>query len=177
MTPTVPKSGGFQVRCRLINNETHTPFEPSIVNRKFRARGFDSRCLVTSTEFTRATLLVQDLFPNRRSVASRARSAFQIPPFRCLANLATPVWRGEQPSPLPPQPPRNAGFILIRCYLKKVSRACRLVSGCGGQPGMKRSTGRRVSRPQAVSGLSLNGPPVRAQVPTAITTRGEAVAS
>ena len=55
--------------------------------------------------------------------------------------------------------------------LKKFNRACRFVMGCGGHPGMKRSTGSRVSRPSVISSLPRNGPPDSVQLPTAMTTR------
>lgn len=62
-------------------------------------------------------------------------------------------------------------------YLKNVRRACRLVMGCGGHPGIYRSTGKSLSSPSVISGLPRNGPPDRAQLPTAMTTRGSGVAS
>ncbi len=64
-----------------------------------------------------------------------------------------------------------------KIYLKNVSKACRLVSGWGGHPGIKRSTGMRLSSPSVISGLPLKGPPVRVQLPTAMTTLGSGTAS
>ncbi len=52
-----------------------------------------------------------------------------------------------------------------------------MVSGCGGQPGTKRSTGKIVSRPSVISGLPKKGPPVIVQLPTAMTTFGSGIAS
>ncbi len=52
-----------------------------------------------------------------------------------------------------------------------------MVSGCGGQPGIYRSTGSRLSRPGEISGLPLKGPPLSGQLPTAMTTLGDGTAS
>lgn len=62
-------------------------------------------------------------------------------------------------------------------HLKKASRAWRVVSGCGGQPGINRSTGSRLSRPLLISSLPCNGPPEMAQAPLAMTTFGAGTAS
>ena len=57
------------------------------------------------------------------------------------------------------------------------SSPSRIVSGCGGQPGMYRSTGRVASTPLFTSGLSANGPPLIAQAPRAMTIFGLGTAS
>ena len=67
--------------------------------------------------------------------------------------------------------------ILSIDYLKKASRACKLVRGWGGQPGMNRSTGSNLSSPSVISGLPLKGPPLRVQLPAAMTTLGAGTAS
>ena len=62
---------------------------------------------------------------------------------------------------------RQAGtFPTIR------SRPSRMVSGCGGQPGMKRSTGTTPAAPLWTSGWSTYGPPEMAQAPEAMTIFG-----
>ena len=50
------------------------------------------------------------------------------------------------------------------------------VIGCGGQPGINRSTGSRLSSPSAISGLPRNTPPEIVQFPTAMTTLGAGTA-
>src|ERR1039457_2860510 len=52
------------------------------------------------------------------------------------------------------------------------SRPSRIVSGCGGQPGMKRSIGRTDDAPSCCSGWPADGPPLIAPAPTAITIFG-----
>ncbi len=53
----------------------------------------------------------------------------------------------------------------------------RIVRGCGGQPGMKRSTGRSEPQPLWTSGLSRKTPPLMAPAPTAITSFGAGTAA
>ena len=53
-----------------------------------------------------------------------------------------------------------------------LSSASRMVSGCGGHPGMNRSIGTVLHAPFSVSGWLMNGPPLIAQVPQAIASRG-----
>ena len=52
-----------------------------------------------------------------------------------------------------------------------------MVSGCGGHPGMKRSTGSSDPQPLCTSGLSTNGPPLMAHAPTAMTSFGAGTAA
>src|SRR5579872_2746364 len=57
------------------------------------------------------------------------------------------------------------------------SRPSRMVQGWGGQPGMYRSTGRNFPQPLWTSGLSIYGPPLMAQAPTAMTSLGAGMAA
>jgi len=52
-----------------------------------------------------------------------------------------------------------------------------MVRGCGGQPGMKRSTGSAPVTPSWTSSWPMKGPPEIAQAPTAITIFGAGTAS
>ena len=57
------------------------------------------------------------------------------------------------------------------------SRPSRIVSGCGGQPGIKRSTGTTEAAPSRISGCPAYGPPAMAQDPQAITILGDGTAA
>lgn len=48
----------------------------------------------------------------------------------------------------------------------------KIVSGCGGQPGMNKSTGTMEPAPFKICGWLMNGPPAIAQAPTAMTSFG-----
>jgi hypothetical protein len=74
------------------------------------------------------------------------------------------------------RPPKKtlASFSILP---KSRSIPSRAVIGCGGQPGMYKSTGKSASTPSWDSGIPANGPPEMAQDPEAITIRGSGVAS
>ncbi len=62
-----------------------------------------------------------------------------------------PILRSRPMHPtIPNRPTRESR---LRPYLKKFNRACRFVSGCGGHPGMNRSTGMMLPSPSLTSGL------------------------
>jgi hypothetical protein len=73
------------------------------------------------------------------------------------ARLLVPVCRSSRPS--------------------RRSSPSRIVSGWGGQPGMKRSTGTVEAAPPRWAGRPAYGPPLMAQAPTAITILGGGTAS
>jgi hypothetical protein len=57
------------------------------------------------------------------------------------------------------------------------SSPSRIVSGCGGQPGMNKSTGTMEFAPFRICGWPMNGPPAIAHAPTAMTIFGDGTAS
>ena len=69
-------------------------------------------------------------------------------------NAWVPTHPPYDPGPARPTiPNRPAIESRLRPYLKKFNRACKFVRGCGGHPGMNRSTGIMLPSPSLTSGL------------------------
>ena len=66
---------------------------------------------------------------------------------------------------------------LVYSLPSKRSIPSRIVKGWGGQPGIQRSTGMDFGTPSPTSGLPAKGPPLAAQAPTAMTSRGSPTAA
>jgi len=113
----------------------------------------------------------------RRRLSDSAWAARRLEPLR-LPRYGLELRVGRE---IPTRPlrgglnPRRDPVVTPLGYVSSdVSRSnpSRIVRGCGGQPGMNRSTGTMPAAPFATSGWSTYGPPEIAQAPTAITTRG-----